>query len=64
MIHFELCNGLDLRICETCKRNATHYAPAVVATQPARIVPAADPPRCVDWSALPRRTADSSHGRL
>lgn len=64
MIHFSLCPGADLCICDTCKRNVAHYAPAVVAAQPARIVPAIDPPRCVDWSALPRRAADASHGRL
>lgn len=59
-----LCAGLDLRVCGTCKRNADRYTAEELAANPARIRPAADPPRCADWMAAPRAAFDSTHERL
>lgn len=36
--------------------------PGVIVDRTIR--PAADPPRCADWTAIPVRSIDASHGRL
>lgn len=57
----ELCDGLDLRCCVTCARNVDNNP----GEYPERTIkPAADPPRCADWKAIPMRAIDASHGRL
>lgn len=60
-MHIELCDGLDLRCCVTCARNVDNNP----GECPERTIkPAADPPRCADWKAIPMRAIDASHGRL
>lgn len=60
-MRIELCDGLDLRCCITCARNVDNNP----GEYPERTIkPAADPPRCADWKAIPMRAIDASHGRL
>lgn len=60
-MHIGLCDGLDLRCCVTCARNVDNNP----GEYPERTIkPAADPPRCADWKAIPMRAIDASHGRL
>jgi len=56
-----LCQGLDLRICATCHRNADNH-PGVVIDR--FLHPHANPPRCADWQPMPERALDASHSRL
>lgn len=60
-MHFALCQGLDLRCCASCARNVDNN-PGVVVEH--TLKPAADPPRCADWKAIPARALDTTHGRL
>ena len=60
-MHIELCDGLDLRCCVPCARTG-HNSPGEYPER--TIKPAADPPRCADWKAIPMRAIDASHGRL
>lgn len=53
---FAHCVNEGLRICETCKRNIDHY-PELERIVPRInfLKPAADPPRCADWAAMPSK---------
>lgn len=59
--HLLLCSGLGMRICESCARNVDLQPEGTIYSQTIR--PAADPPKCMDWRAVPARAADASHGR-
>ena len=55
------CFNAGLRICRDCRRNVDNNP---VEYPERTIKPAADPPRCADWKAIPMRAIDASHGRL
>lgn len=56
-----LCPGLDMQACFECWRSAARHPEAERAVNVRWIRPGADPPRCVDFLAVPVRTA---YGRL
>lgn len=61
----ELCAGLAMHLCESCHRNAERHPEAERAPGQRWLRrPAADPPRCLDWKAIPHRAIDRTHGRL
>lgn len=62
MTPVELCEGLGMRCCYTCRRNADNNEYVIAART---IRPAADPPsRCADWLPMPVVAADATHERL
>lgn len=63
MIHHSLCDGLGMPSCYGCKRFVEHYPDHVLAVNRSRLQPAADPPRCADWMALPRSQASLAERR-
>ena len=48
--NLRMCEGLGMHACYTCARNVDNN-PDVIADR--LIQPAADPPRCMDWQAMP-----------
>lgn len=57
----QLCDGLGMRACATCARNVDNNEGIV----PDRTIrPAANPPRCMDWCAMPIVPAPPAEDRL